>query len=229
MRFLAFSVMVFHGVLTGCAALSYGTYSSVEGLDDVVLERPTRYWAGVLGTDSIDFADFTLSIKPLNEQTYVNTFFGLYILPFLILPGGTNESERYSEHEQQDLFLVTLWLEPKGQELSFNPFGVILRTSNKDGIKPTGFWGATPNYEGCYGYINNKLKRPPEVFNKGLVPKTLGTRNCFTLLFEIKPPSPANPFVLDIIGLSKGAQTISVRPITFVKHSGWDYSTALLQ
>jgi hypothetical protein len=50
--------MALHGVLTGCAAQSYGIYSSVEGSDHVVLEKVTRYWAGGQGFDSFDFASF---------------------------------------------------------------------------------------------------------------------------------------------------------------------------
>lgn len=229
MRFLLFPTAVLHVLLTGCADLSYSTYSVVEGSNHVVLQKSSYSQYGVLQPESLGFADFTLSIRPTNWQTHVS-FIGPF-LPLIPIPGGVhaNASEKYSAYEQHDFFLVNLSFKPKGQELSFDPFAVILRTSNKDGIKPTGFWGREPYsyYDGCAGYIDNR--EPPQVFNSGLVPIRFSSERCFTLLFEIKPPSPEHPFVFELIGLSKGAQAISVTPIPFVKQSGWNYSTSVLQ
>ncbi len=213
-------------LLSGCAALSFGTYSGVEESDQVVLQKATRYWAGVRQPDVLDFDDFKVTIKPHNWHTWLNIW-GLY-LPLLPLPGGSNDSERYSA-ERRDSFLVTLILEPKGQELSFDPFAVILRSSRNGEVKPKAFWGVSPDWYGCFGYEANRLKRSPQEFFAGFASISFTTPNCFTVLFEMRPPSPDDLFVIDIAGLSKNGQPISIKQITFVRHSGWDYSTTLVQ
>lgn len=213
-------------LLSGCAALSFGTYSGVEESDQVVLQKATRYWAGVRKSDVLDFDDFKLTIKPHNWHTGLSIW-GPY-LPLIPLPGGSNDSERYSI-ERRDSFLLTLIVEPKEQELSLDPFAIILRSSTNGVVKPKAFWGVSQDWHGCFGYEATKLKRSPQEFVAGFAPIRFTIPNCFTVLFETRPPSPDDPFVVEIVGLSKNGQPILIRPITFVRHSGWDYSTVLAQ
>lgn len=226
MHILLLGILSGYLLLSGCAALSFGTYSGVDGSDQVVLQKATRYWAGVQQSDVLDFDDFKLTIKPHNWHTSLNIW-GLF-LPLIPLPGGSNDSDLYSL-ERRDLFLVTLIMEPKGQELSFDPFAVIFRLSTNGEVKPKAFWGVSEDYHGCFGYVTTKLKRSPQEFIAGFTPIPFTTPACFTVLFETHPPSPEDPFVVDIAGLSKNSQPILVKPIPFVKHSGWDYSIPRLQ
>lgn len=209
----------------GCAALSYGTYSGADGSNQVILKKAEHYWAGVR-PDILDFGDFKLIVKPLNWKTSINIWGP--ILPLLPLPAGKNDSEYYSERNNQTSFLVTFWLEPKGHEISFDPFGISLRTSNGDEIKSIGYWGISPYFDGCLGYEATKVKRPPQALTAGLEPISFTATSCFTVLFGTRPP-PEETFVLTITGLRNGAEIVPIKPIRFVKRSGWNYSITTLQ
>jgi hypothetical protein len=215
-------VILFFAV-SGCAALSYGTYSGVDEANQVILKNAENYWAGT-HPDILDFKEFKLMIKPHNWKTSINIWGP--IVPLIPLPGGKNDSEYYSERYNQTSFLVSLWLEPKGHEMAFDPSGVVLRTPKGDEIKPIGFWGVTPYWDGCLGYQATKVERPPQQFTVGFEPISLTTASCFTVLFRTKPPTPNEPFVLT---LSKGPDALAVRTISFIRRSGWNYSMPTLQ
>jgi hypothetical protein len=219
--------IMFSLALSGCTALSYGTYSGVEDSNQIVLQKASHYWAGVNPPDILEFDDFQLTIRPYNWRISVNIW-GPF-LPLFPLPGGPNDSEAYSDIHQHDWFLVTLFFDSKGEDLSFDPSRVLLRTSKDEELTPVGFWGITPDYNGCLGYETTKLKRSPDKLVAALKPIALTAKSCFTLLYQTKPPSPDSTFVLDITGLHKGSQAISIKPLKFVKHSGWDYSYASIQ
>ncbi len=222
MQVLLLSVAIGFIFLSGCAALSYGTYSRVEGSEHTILRKATRDWAGVQRPDVIDFDDFRLIIKPHNWHTSINIW-GPY-LPFLPLPGGCNESEEYSKAQQRGFFLVTVIVEPKAQGLHFDPFAVILQSSTKDRTKPKGFWVDRPNALACFGYTSNTVKQPPQEFIAGIEPVPIAAKTCFTLLFDMPALDSDDSFVFEIMGMTKMAQPIPIKPLPFIRHSGWDYS-----
>ena len=121
-RFGLVTLVVMTCVMSGCAAVSHGTYSSVDDSEQKVQRKAEHYWAGVR-PDILDFEDLKLTVKPHNWTTSMNIW-GPF-LPILPLPVGKNDSLYFSQRMHQPSFLITLWMEPKDRELSFDPFAVM--------------------------------------------------------------------------------------------------------
>lgn len=219
----------------GCTVLTYGTFSAPVVPEDeaTIVSKEGIHWYGRNKGDVIAIPGATLKILPLNEHVSFNVW-GI-IVPFLPLPGGSNDSELYDRwRRKHPSFLINLSLVPQGDDLIFDLKGVRLHLTTGERLQPIGFWG--PQTASHWRYQPNLCRayepgdRVP-LISTDQAPESVEIKEetCFTLLFDTAAPFPDQAFSLSITGMRKGGQPYAIPTIRFERDSGWEFDLVPVQ
>lgn len=222
----------------GCTVLSYGTFSApvVPASEAKVVSNEDIHWYGREIGDTIQVREVTLAVLPQNERVWFNIW-GI-IVPFLPLPGGSNQSEFYASMQNRGpSFLVRLIVTPQADDFTLDPKGVSLSLPSGAELNPSAFWGPqwrglkANSLVGCqpFMYAYNKKPRGPISTAQTIDHLEIREESCFTFLFDTAPPSPDQGFSLSITGIRKGGQAFAMPPIRFQRHSGWQFALVRVQ
>jgi hypothetical protein len=219
----------------GCTVLSYGTFSApvVPASEAKMVSNEDIHWSGRQFGDKIQVREVTLAVLPQNQRVWFNIW-GI-IVPFLPLPGGSNQSEFYASRQKRGpLFLVTLIITPQADDFTFDPKGVSLSLPSGAELNPSAFWGPqwrglkANSLDGCHPLVAVNTRGPISTAQT-IDHLEIREDSCFTFLFDTAPPSPDQVFSLSITGIRKGGQAFAMPPIRFQRHSRWQFELVLVQ
>lgn len=200
--------------INGCAVLGYERFSnpSIEPEAGV-----TFGGNGVIGLPGMDLEAVA--------NTYDHSPFFLLgiVVPIIPFPSFLDRPQ----------FEIDLILDPEGEDFTFDPGRVSVRVADGPAIPPTTFKhgpGAFDVEEPPYAWsfhrspevscLNRFPYRDPAPEDLPIsAPLPVTERSCFRLIFDRRAPSPREPLLLSIGGISKAGQPFPVPPIRFEK--GW--------
>ncbi|SLM48467.1 protein of unknown function [Nitrospira japonica] len=209
---LSFVLIAFQG----CIVISYGTYSSPAISDSITIDRKeSLHWYGRRKGDVLALPNLRLEVLPINERVTISIW-GL-IVPFLPLPGGSNESALYSPFQ----FLMTLRILDGDDKLTLLPGEIVLQFHDGKSIRPSAFWGPQSGPANCRAYENTKVRQAATPITPTHESLAITTGTCVTLLFDRSPPPPDEEFSLLVKGIRQGGKPIGVPAINFQRESMW--------
>jgi len=149
-----------------------------------------------------------------------------FVGPFIFIPVPIFPVPHFWPKRKDPLWLE-VYLDAKGRGFSFDPRRVTLQLNDGKSLNPTNVLGPgnakenkdAPSRErwGC------ETKTP--YYRQPVGPIPFGERSCFLLRFDTLPPSPDQPFVLLIEGITRVGVSVRMPPIQFEKASGWEFDT----
>ncbi len=195
-------------LIQGCAGLGF-----------LKISKPNE----LLGTDLklkdgvIILPEANITVESHNQRGII--FLGP-ILPVIPIPGWTLGYSTWYAADDGDLrepkeFWITIKIETKEVELSFDPGLVVLKVDGQS-YSPKEFIGpkeATVSYSDleCIPYSEGEpLRGPVPIYNF----------NCFEIIFDIPSPSPNQEMILSISGIKNGERDVLVPQIRFKKKYG---------
>lgn len=220
-------------VCQGCAALSYGEFSSPQTAVDHIrlVERERMHSWGRSRGDTWEHADFTVTILPHNENPLL-AILGPFV-PLIPVPlgGSQNNSAFYSRTVRgAPSFLVTFKISPRAEGVVFDPREVELQfQTGLRPLLPVGLWRSTPTDPyGCltYMYQMGEPARPPIPVAEILGPFETYKDSCFTLLFDTAAPSPHRAFSISLTAIRRGDRSLDIPPIHYTRDAQWEYDLA---
>jgi hypothetical protein len=201
----------------GCAAIQRWEISRPA------LERPTS--AAIDGEGYIGLPRLKVAVTSRNDRV-IFAFAGPAIvvpLPIIPLPGSLIDPPK-----REPPFWIDVAIDPEGEDFTFDPGKVRLHVNERAALAPTLTRGPAPvgdfpNHR--RGKVICDLNRWGD--SRVTVPIPVRERTCFSLRFEIVPPSADTSFVVSLDGLAKGGQPVALPQILFTKGRAWSFFCCL--
>lgn len=209
----------------GCATITRSVHGAPEavGASDRH-DMSQNYYDGSLINGSYDNVQFELSgvdlsVKLRNHQIADILVGPAILLPLPVLPWPPGIIKLFSRpSEPAPMLWLEIRLDPTGEEFSFDPLKIILETEDRIAHQPAGFiqsYGI--RYPGRWPCAWN----PKSELTTTLVESIkLNQVTCFAIRFDVSS-TPDQNFTLDVKGMNKAGQPMTVPMIKVKKGSSW--------
>jgi hypothetical protein len=144
-------------------------------------------------------------------------------LPIIPLPGSVIDHPK-----REPPFWIDVAIDPEGEGFTFAPAEVRLHVDQRAGFAPTLTRG--PAAVGQYRGRRDGLVLcgfNPSGDSGATAPIPVRERTCFSLRFEIVPPTADTSFVVSLHGLAKDGQPVEPPQILFTKGRAWSFQCCL--
>lgn len=212
-------------LIQGCATITHSVHSAPEasGASDRHDMSQNYYDGSVLkgSYDNVQFqlSDIDLSVKLQNHQI-AHIFIGpAIIIPLPILPWPPGIIKLLSRPpEPAPMLWLEIRLDPVGEEFSIDPLKTIIQTEDRTSHQAVGFIQSHgiryPGRWPCSWSMQSKLT------STLVEPIKLNQVTCFAMRFDMSS-SPDQNFTLEINGINKAGQPVTVPTIRIKKGSSW--------
>ncbi|PYN85477.1 MAG: hypothetical protein DMD87_23160 [Candidatus Rokuibacteriota bacterium] len=144
-------------------------------------------------------------------------------LPIIPLPGSVIDPPK-----REPPFWIDVAIDPEGEGFTFAPGEVRLHVDRRAGLTPTLTRGPAAVSE----YLGRRDGQvlcgfDPSGDNGAIAPIPVRERTCFSLRFEIVPPTADTSFVVSLHGLAKDGQPVDPPQILFTKGRAWSFQCCL--
>jgi hypothetical protein len=144
-------------------------------------------------------------------------------LPIIPLPGSVIDPPK-----REPPFWIDVAIDPEGEGFTFAPGEVRLHVDQRAGLAPTLTRGPAAVRESLhrrYGQVLCGFN--PSGDSGATAPIPVRERTCFSLRFEIAPPTADTSFVVSLHGLAKDGQPVDPPRILFTKGRAWSFHCCL--
>lgn len=185
------------------------TKNGIVEIDDLkLLLRPTNHVLLDVGTAITPFpfppfVPFQIGketkVSHLETYTYMSSYYGE---PYLHNP---------------NFFYIEI-VTSSQQDISFNPKETYLRINGGNKIQASNYFPPSTVSKNAKGWptdrlCENRTSKETDLSNWYIV--AMGKEQCFAIKFNVSPPRPNTTFTLEINGVRRGTQLLTIPPIDF--------------
>ena len=208
-------------LMQGCAAVQWWEISRPA------LERPAS--TAIDENGYFGLPGFKVAVTARNDRaTFALAGSALFVpLPIIPLPGSL--IDLINPPKPEPPFWINVAIDPEGESFTFAPWEVRLHIGGRAGLAPTAARGPAAVREASQGRRDGEVLCGfnPSGDDGPIGPISVRERTCFSLRFEIVPPTVDTSFVVSLNGLARDGQPVDPPQILFTKGRAWSFFCCL--
>jgi hypothetical protein len=119
-------------------------------------------------------------------------------------------------------FWVSVWLDPEGEDFTFDPRAVVLRVRDGAALAPSAF--TRPRQAN----VERRSRWPPCAFPRGQSPEASAPISitqiaCVDMRFDVDPPPPEQRFSVLVSGIRRAGQAHPSVEVSFQEGKRWEF------